>query len=148
MLFRSPRVTDGYLWVRSRISGVDSYNRYKLTGADVETVDVALYAATNRDGSLTGVDLVEWTVIDGYENSNWVGAGTNGERTDRSTCQNVAGFTIRDVGTSKNQQVWNEDTYPHRGIIMWIYEQLVERETTGNAMSLTAAHVQIGRAHV
>lgn len=137
-----PRVTDGYLWVRSRISGVDSYNRYKLTGADVETVDVALYAATNRDGSLTGVDLVEWTVIDGYENSNWVGAGTNGERTDRSTCQNVAGFTIRDVGTSKNQQVWNEGTYPHRGIIMWIYEQLVEREATGNAMSLTAAHVR------
>lgn len=140
-----PRVTNGYLWVRTHIGDVDSYSRYALKGADEETVQVALYAKGARSGSnfnLSGVSLVEWTVIDDYGYSNWVNAGTAGERANRPDCQSTASGAVRDVGTSKNQAVWDKSSYPSKGIIGSIYDQLVAMDTTGEAMSVTAAHLR------
>jgi hypothetical protein len=134
-----PRATSPWLLVRSEISGVSVYSRYALTGADTETVQVALYAATNSNGNLSGVALVEWTVIDDYQYSNWVNAG---KRTNTADCQSKATFKVRDVGTSKNQQVWDQGTYPLEGIVTSIYEQLLARDTDNTAMSVIAAHLR------
>ncbi|MCI8595134.1 MAG: hypothetical protein HFF09_07795 [Oscillospiraceae bacterium] len=138
-----PRLTSPWLLVRSVISGVSVYSRYALTGADTETVQVALYAASNANGNLTGVSLVEWTVIDDYGYSNWVNAYSVGARTVVADCRSTASFTIRDVGTSRNQRVWDAGTYPLEGMVAQIYEQLLERDASGATVStVTAANLR------
>ncbi len=147
-----PRVTNGYLWVRTRVGDVDNYSRYALKGSDTEEVQVALYAVgargkdeeTNEDiFDVTGVSLVEWTVIDDYEYSNWVDAGTAGERSDRATNQAVASGTIQpNVGTSRNVAVWAKDSYPCQGVVAGIYDQLLEKDKNNTSLTVTANHLR------
>ena len=136
-----PRLTSPWLIVRSQISGVSTYSRYALTGADSETVTIALYAASGASG-LTGVELVEWTVIDDYGDSNWVNIYSTGSRTVVADCQSTASFTTRDVGTSRNQRVWDAGTYPLEGMVAQVYEQLLARDADGTAMSMSAANLR------
>lgn len=115
-----PRVTEGYLRVRMVIGGADIYSQYALSGADEEIIEVVPFAQASTSG-LTGASIVEWTVIDAYNESNWVGAGT---RTTLSECQSRASFTVRDVGTSRNQLVWDSGTYPFEGVVAGINDTL------------------------
>jgi hypothetical protein len=116
-----PRVTDGYLRVRMVIGGADIYSQYALSGADVETIEVVPFARSATSGALTGASIVEWTVIDAYGTENWLGSGA---RTTLADCQSKAAFTVRDVGTSKNQAVWDRGTYPFEGVIAGINDTL------------------------
>ena len=115
-----PRVTEGYLRVRMVIGGADIYSQYALSGADEEIIEVVPFARAATSG-LTGASIVEWTVIDSYGIANWVGAGT---RTTLAECQSKASFTVRDVGTSRNQLVWDNGTYPFEGVIAGINDTL------------------------
>ena len=115
-----PRVTEGSLRVRMSIGGADIYSQYALSGADVEVIEVAPYAQAGASG-VTGATIVEWTIIDGYGEPNWVGAAP---RTTLEECRSAASFTTRDVGTSRNQRVWDQGTYPFEGVIVGINDAL------------------------
>ncbi len=116
-----PRATDGALRVKMTINGVNVYSQYALTGADTEVVEIAPYAQSNPSGVFTGVSVVEWTVIDEYGTSDWVGAAP---RTTLTDCQSNASFAVRDVGTAKNVAVWDEGTYPFYGVIAGINDAM------------------------
>lgn len=115
-----PRVTEGALRVRLEISGVSVYSQYELSGADVETIEIAPFAQSATNGNFTGVSTVEWTVIDSYGTSNWVGAGG---RTTLTECRSKASFKVKSVGGS-NSAVWDEGTYPFYGVLAGINDTL------------------------
>lgn len=116
-----PRSTIGALRVRMVVGGADIYSQYPLSGADVETIEVVPYARSATNGTFTGASLVEWTVIDTYGTTNWVGSDV---RTTVSECQSEASFNVQNVGTAKNIAVWATGTYPLYGIVASLNQTL------------------------
>ena len=130
--------------VRMEISGVDVYSQVALSGADEEIVEVIPYAEStvSRQGVLTykGVDVVEWTVIDTYQASNWIGAGA---RTTKTDCQSKATVSLKTVGSTANVAVWGAHTYPWYGYIAGMNAELAAYDADGTAMStITAANLR------
>lgn len=133
-----PRVTNGALRVRMNIDGVDIFSQYDLVGADSEIVEVAPFAQSAANGTLKGAEIVEWTVIDTYGISNWVGAA---ERTKLEECRSKASFSVKSVGSANNIAVWDEGTYPFYGVAAGINNALEEyhniKITSDNPASVT-----------
>lgn len=138
-----PRSTQAALRVRLEINGVSVYSQYDLSGADEEVIEVAPFAQSNTNGTFTGVSVVEWTVVDKYELSNWVGAAA---RTTLNECQSKASFTVKNVGTTRSA-VWDEETYPLYGVVasfneaLRTYHEALQLDPTTNVSTMTAISV-------
>ncbi len=131
-----PRATNGALRVRMRIGTADIYSMYELSGADVEIVEVVPYASGTTAGVFTGASVVEWTIIDTYGLSNWVGSAA---RTTVTECQSTAAFTVQTLG--RQSIVWNRGTYPFNGIISSINAALKEYHESGAALTVITSAV-------
>lgn len=126
-----PRPTQPYLRVKMTVSGTTIVSLYKLSGADVEEIQVIPY--TTLTG---GVSQIAWAVIDSYGLSDMnIAAARSAENTTSITRGNVQSMAFD--GGNYNVVKDQERTYMHKAYLAGINNALASYDPNTAITTMT-----------